>query len=72
MVWGALCGPIQSELILMPPGQRRAVDFIENVYELGLLPFMDELVKVGVAEDCEELTLMEDGAPIHTAIATQQ
>ncbi|MBW0478425.1 hypothetical protein O181_018140 [Austropuccinia psidii MF-1] len=21
MVWGALCGPIQSELILIPPGQ---------------------------------------------------
>ncbi|MBW0462632.1 hypothetical protein O181_002347 [Austropuccinia psidii MF-1] len=72
MVWGALCGPIQSELIVIPPGQCRAVDFIENVYEPGLLPFMDELVKVGIAECCKELTLMEDGAPIHTAIASQQ
>ncbi|MBW0577504.1 hypothetical protein O181_117219 [Austropuccinia psidii MF-1] len=72
MVWGELCGPIQSELILMPHGQQQAVDFIENVYEPGLLPFMDELVEVGVAEDCEELTLMEDGGPIHTAIASQQ
>ncbi|MBW0594243.1 hypothetical protein O181_133958 [Austropuccinia psidii MF-1] len=33
---------------------------------------MDELVEVGVAEDREELTLMEEGAPIHTAIASQQ
>ncbi|MBW0541186.1 hypothetical protein O181_080901 [Austropuccinia psidii MF-1] len=72
MVWGALCGPIQSELILMPPGQRRAVDFIENVYEPALLPFMDELVKVGVSEDREELTLMEDRAPMHTEISSQQ
>ncbi|MBW0494444.1 hypothetical protein O181_034159 [Austropuccinia psidii MF-1] len=61
-----------SELILMPPGQRQAVDFIENFYEPGLLPFMDESVKVGVAEDRKELTLMEDSALIHTAIASQQ
>ncbi|MBW0467732.1 hypothetical protein O181_007447 [Austropuccinia psidii MF-1] len=72
MVWGAICGPIQSELIILPPGQRRAIDFIENVYEPGLLPFMDELVEVGVAEDREGLTLMEDGAPIHTAMVSQQ
>ncbi|MBW0528663.1 hypothetical protein O181_068378 [Austropuccinia psidii MF-1] len=72
MIWGAICGPIQSELIIMPPGQRRAVDFIDNIYEPGLLPFMDELVEVGVAANREELTLMEDGAPIHTALASQQ
>ncbi|MBW0483511.1 hypothetical protein O181_023226 [Austropuccinia psidii MF-1] len=56
----------------MPPGQCRAMEFIDNVYEPGLLPLMDELVKVGVAANCEELTLMEDGAPIHTALASQQ
>ncbi|MBW0462479.1 hypothetical protein O181_002194 [Austropuccinia psidii MF-1] len=72
MVWRALCGLIQSELIVMPPGQCQAIDFIENVYEPGLLPFMDELVELGVAEDHEELTLMEDRAPIYTAIASQQ
>ncbi|MBW0582730.1 hypothetical protein O181_122445 [Austropuccinia psidii MF-1] len=33
---------------------------------------MNEFVKVGVAANCEELTLMEDGAPIHTALASQQ
>ncbi|MBW0555191.1 hypothetical protein O181_094906 [Austropuccinia psidii MF-1] len=31
MVWGAICGPIQSELIIIPLGQQRAIDFIENV-----------------------------------------
>ncbi|MBW0482118.1 hypothetical protein O181_021833 [Austropuccinia psidii MF-1] len=48
------------------------MDFIDNVYKPGLLPFMDELVEVGIAANCEELTLMEDGAPIHTALASQQ
>ncbi|MBW0547836.1 hypothetical protein O181_087551 [Austropuccinia psidii MF-1] len=71
MVWGTICGPIQSELIIMPPGQQE-IYFIENVYEPGLLPLMDELVEVGVAENHEGLTLMEDGAPIHTDMASQQ
>ncbi|MBW0485050.1 hypothetical protein O181_024765 [Austropuccinia psidii MF-1] len=72
MIWGAICGPIQSKLIIMPLGQRRAVDFINNVYEPGLLPFMDKLVEVSVAENREELTLMEDGAPIHTALSSEK
>ncbi|MBW0532374.1 hypothetical protein O181_072089 [Austropuccinia psidii MF-1] len=67
MVWGALCGAIQSELVFLPPGQRSAVNFILNVYEPGLLPFYDELIDAGVAENYDQLTLMEDGAPIHTA-----
>ncbi|MBW0580961.1 hypothetical protein O181_120676 [Austropuccinia psidii MF-1] len=76
-IWGSIDQKydlelMASELVLMPPGQRQVVDFIENVYAPGLLPFMDELVKVGVSEYCKELTLMEDGAPIHTAIASQQ
>ncbi|MBW0510879.1 hypothetical protein O181_050594 [Austropuccinia psidii MF-1] len=33
---------------------------------------MDKLVEVSVAQNCEGLTLMEDGAPIHTAITNQQ
>ncbi|MBW0582035.1 hypothetical protein O181_121750 [Austropuccinia psidii MF-1] len=72
MIWGAICGLIQSKLIIMPPGQHRALDFIDNVYEPGLLLFMDELVEVGVATNYEELTLMKDGVPIHTALASQQ
>ncbi|MBW0543015.1 hypothetical protein O181_082730 [Austropuccinia psidii MF-1] len=72
MVWGAICGPIQSKLIIMTPGQKRAIDFIENVYKPGLLPFMDKLVEVGVADNREGLTLMEDGGPIHTAMASQK
>ncbi|MBW0525483.1 hypothetical protein O181_065198 [Austropuccinia psidii MF-1] len=66
-VWGALYGAIQSELVFLPPGQHLAVNFISNVYEPGLLPFYDELIDAGMAENYDQLTLMEDGAPIHTA-----
>ncbi|MBW0530752.1 hypothetical protein O181_070467 [Austropuccinia psidii MF-1] len=72
MIWGAICGPIQSELIIMPPGQHRAVDFVDNVSKPGLLPFRDKLVEAGIQDNCEELTLMENGAPIHTSLASQQ
>ncbi|MBW0511044.1 hypothetical protein O181_050759 [Austropuccinia psidii MF-1] len=67
MVWEALCEAIQSEIVFLPPGQRSAVNFISNVYEPGLLPFYDERIDAGVAENCDQLTLKEDGAPIHTA-----
>ncbi|MBW0555192.1 hypothetical protein O181_094907 [Austropuccinia psidii MF-1] len=33
---------------------------------------MDEPVEVGVADNHKGLILMEDGAPIHTAMASQQ
>ncbi|MBW0578153.1 hypothetical protein O181_117868 [Austropuccinia psidii MF-1] len=69
---GEICGPIQSKLLIMPPGRWQAIDFIKNVYEPGLLLFMDGLVEVSVAENCKGLTLIEDGAPIHTAIASQE
>ncbi|MBW0548760.1 hypothetical protein O181_088475 [Austropuccinia psidii MF-1] len=72
MVWGEICGPIQSKLIIMPPGQQQEIDFIKNVHEPGLLPFMDKMVEVGVAESFKGLTLMEDGALIHTAITNQE
>ncbi|MBW0468811.1 hypothetical protein O181_008526 [Austropuccinia psidii MF-1] len=33
---------------------------------------MDKFVKVCVAANCKGLTLMEDGGPIHTTLASQQ
>ncbi|MBW0560069.1 hypothetical protein O181_099784 [Austropuccinia psidii MF-1] len=65
MVWGALCGAIQSKLVFLPPGQCSAVNFISNVYKPSLLPFYNELIDAGMAENYNPLTLMEDGAPIH-------
>ncbi|EFP82613.2 uncharacterized protein PGTG_08809 [Puccinia graminis f. sp. tritici CRL 75-36-700-3] len=45
-----------------PPGQRNTTSFIENVYEKGLQPFMDNINEV------HRPTLMEDNAPVHTTI----
>ncbi|MBW0488085.1 hypothetical protein O181_027800 [Austropuccinia psidii MF-1] len=67
MVWGALCGAIQLKIVFLPPGQHSAANFIANVYEPGLLPFYKELINAGVAKNYDQLTLMEDGAPIHMA-----
>ncbi|MBW0477713.1 hypothetical protein O181_017428 [Austropuccinia psidii MF-1] len=67
MVWGALCGAIQSKLVFLPAGQCSAVNFISNVYKPSLLAFYDELIYAGMVENYDQLTLMEDGAPIHTA-----
>ncbi|MBW0499531.1 hypothetical protein O181_039246 [Austropuccinia psidii MF-1] len=66
MIWGAFCSLFQSQIIIPPPGQQQAQDFINNVYEPGLLPFLNYLNK-NVAINPEELILMKDGAPIHTA-----
>ncbi|MBW0482656.1 hypothetical protein O181_022371 [Austropuccinia psidii MF-1] len=51
----------------LPPGQRSAANFIANVYEPGLLTFYKKLINAGVAKNYNQLTLMEDGAPIHMA-----
>ncbi|MBW0585254.1 hypothetical protein O181_124969 [Austropuccinia psidii MF-1] len=56
----------------MPPGQAKVIDFIENVYEPGLFLFMDKLVELSVAKNHKGITLIEDGSPIHTAIASQE
>ncbi|MBW0486401.1 hypothetical protein O181_026116 [Austropuccinia psidii MF-1] len=72
MVWGVICGPIQSELIIMPVGKQKVVDFIDNVYHVGLLPFINKLVKAGIAANCEGLMLMEGGACIHTALSSKK
>ncbi|MBW0580385.1 hypothetical protein O181_120100 [Austropuccinia psidii MF-1] len=67
MVWGALCGAIQSKLVFLPLGQRSAANFIEKIYKPGLLSFYKELIDAVVAKNYDQLTLMEDGAPIHMA-----
>jgi hypothetical protein len=40
MVWGAFAGSSMSNLVVIPPGQRKAVDFIDIVYEGALLGFV--------------------------------
>jgi len=58
MVWGAFVGSSMSNLVVIPPGQNKAVDFIEVVYKGELLGFLGETANA---------FLMEDGASIHRA-----
>jgi transposase len=51
----------KGPLTIMPSGQQKAVDFIENIYEKALILFLSE------ADPKHQLILMEDNAPIHTA-----
>ncbi|KAI7955142.1 hypothetical protein MJO28_005542 [Puccinia striiformis f. sp. tritici] len=63
MVWGAFFGITKTPLVFIPPGQRKAANFIRNVYMPGLVPFLKDK-----DPDCSRrLLLMEDGAPVHTA-----
>jgi transposase len=61
MVWGAFFGTTRAPLTIIPPGQRKATQFIKNVYENALIPFLEE------NDPNHELTLMEDNASVHTA-----
>lgn len=58
MVWGAFVGSSMSNLVVIPPGQSKAVDFIDIVYKGELLGFLGTTTNA---------FLMEDGAPIHRA-----
>jgi len=58
MVWGAFSGSSMSNLVVIPPGQNKSVDFVEIVYKGELLGFLGQT---------SNAFLMEDGAPIHRA-----
>lgn len=58
MVWGAFVGSSISNLVVIPSGENKAVDFIEVVYKGELLGFLWETPNA---------FLMEDGALIHCA-----
>ncbi|CEP11302.1 hypothetical protein [Parasitella parasitica] len=56
MVWGAISYGKKSKMVFLEKDKRSAPDFVDQVYEGPLLPFM---------EDVESPVLMEDGAPVH-------
>lgn len=62
MVWGAFVESSMSNLVVIPPGQSKAVDFIEVVYKGELLGFLAQT---------SNAFLMEDGAPIHRALVSK-
>ncbi|MBW0504325.1 hypothetical protein O181_044040, partial [Austropuccinia psidii MF-1] len=51
------------------PQEKYELESITINHQSGqsLLPFYDELIYAGMAENYDQLTLKEDGAPIHTA-----
>ena len=66
MIWGAFTGFDKSPLVIMPEGERTATDFVHNVYDGTLSAFYF------MHDHPHDLTLMEDGAPIHRSKFTQQ
>ena len=65
MAWGAFFDVTKGPLVFLPPKKQTAQDFIENVYQPHLLPFLNH-------EDPDHrLLFMEDNAPIHNALASQ-
>jgi len=65
MVWGAFTTFSKCYVVLILPRQCTTVDFIDVVYEQGLLLYFYHHA------NHEYLTLMVDGAPIHTANVTK-
>jgi transposase len=61
MVWGSFFSNTKGPLKIFPPGQRKAADFIENIYKPSLIPFLNQV------NPNQHLILMEDNAPVHTA-----
>ena len=59
MVWGAFTGYDKSPIVVMPPGERSARDFVRIVYEGTLSGFYF------MHDHPQQLILMEDGAPVH-------
>jgi transposase len=66
MIWGGFFDKTKAPVLFMPPGERNAASFIKNVYEKGLQPFMDGI------DEAHRPTLMEDNAPVHTAILSRK
>lgn len=40
MVWSAFSGSFVSNLVVIPPGHRKAVDFVDIIYEGALLALL--------------------------------
>jgi len=59
MVWGAFTNFNKNPLVIMPQGEKNAIDFIHNVYNNTLNGYYFML------NQPHEPTLIEDGTPIH-------
>lgn len=65
MIWGAFVGTEKLSLVFMKPKQRTGSDFVEQVYNTQLGPFLDSHAKPF------NTILMEDGAPVHRCLVSK-
>ncbi|MBW0510095.1 hypothetical protein O181_049810 [Austropuccinia psidii MF-1] len=66
IIWGAFFGATKAPLVFIEV-RITASDFISAIYETALLPFVDHLAQAPYIQGRHQITLMEDGTPIHTA-----
>jgi transposase len=64
MARGSFFSNTKGPIAIVPPGQRKAVDFIDNIYKPTLIPFLNQV------DPSQHLLIMEDKAPVHTARAS--
>ena len=66
MIYAGFAGPDKSNLIFMPKGKRKAVDFVRLCYEGedGLQAFCNCI-------NIPDAILMEDGAPVHRSTVSK-
>ncbi|MBW0550897.1 hypothetical protein O181_090612 [Austropuccinia psidii MF-1] len=66
MIWACFVGSTKGLLVLLN-GPLNAAEFIEQVYDPALLLFFNQMANALYIQGCQNITMMEDGAPIHTA-----
>ncbi|MBW0566030.1 hypothetical protein O181_105745 [Austropuccinia psidii MF-1] len=66
MIWAFSVGSTKGPLVFLN-GPLNAAEFIEQVYDPALLPFINQMADAGYIQGRQNITMMEDGAPINTA-----
>ncbi|MBW0566173.1 hypothetical protein O181_105888 [Austropuccinia psidii MF-1] len=69
MLWGAFCAVMQEPLVFLND-QMTLTKMEQQVYQLGLLPFVAWMEQAPRIFGCHRLFLMEDNTPIHMARAS--
>ncbi|MBW0561117.1 hypothetical protein O181_100832 [Austropuccinia psidii MF-1] len=63
---GLFCWSTKGPLVFLNEPLNAAA-FIEQVYDPALLPFFNQMANAPYIQGCQNIAMMEDGAPIHTA-----
>ncbi|MBW0591824.1 hypothetical protein O181_131539 [Austropuccinia psidii MF-1] len=66
MIWACFAGSTKGPLVFLNRPLNAAA-FIEQVYDPALLPFLNQMANAPYFQGHQNIAMMEDGAPIHTA-----